>query len=526
MNLSSSHGRFRDDCRPFKLQTMNTVDEFLAHKEKFQLGDLPTESPHPKTGNLSDWAKEDLPRGLQILREVDLDALRRVVGLRRELSDFFYAVAAALEQGARIFLVGCGATGRLSLSLEYLWRRRFPASTQVCSLMAGGDVALVHSLEGFEDFPEYGARHLAQLGFGPHDLLIGSTEGGETPYVIGAVEKAAEISARPPQFLCCNPRAILMERVERSRRVLTNPRIRSFCLDTGPMALTGSTRMQASTVLMLVIGLALEFGRNVDGAFTVLEQWIDFLAEEDVAALEPFVVNEAGAYLDNQHTIYASDDYAITVFTDTTERAPTFNLAPFDNPRHLTGRHSLTYLMIPSAGSAEESWRHLLARDPRPLEWPEIHAKTARDYLLSFDFSRRALDFRRRILGPPHVFYVGSAETRLQLSFAGVDERFNLPGSIELLDHLTLKLLLNMHSTLLMGRLGRFEGNLMTWVYPSNGKLIDRAARYTRILLHRNGYSDFTYEEIVRAQFSCKNELSPEESIVHKTMRKLIGMPP
>ena len=48
--------------------------------------------------------------------------------------------------------------------------------------------------------------------------------------------------------------------------------------------------MQASTVLMLVIGLALEFGRNVDGAFAVLEQWIDFLRREDVTALEPFVV--------------------------------------------------------------------------------------------------------------------------------------------------------------------------------------------------------------------------------------------
>ena len=502
---------------------MNTADEFLAQKEKFQLGDLPTESPHPKTGNLSDWAKGDVALGLSTLREVDLEALRRIVGLRSELSDFFCAVAAALEQGDRIFLVGCGATGRLSLSLEYLWRRKFPASTQVCSLMAGGDVALVHSLEGFEDFPEYGARHLCQLGFGPHDLLIGSTEGGETPYVIGAVAKAAEISSRPPQFLCCNPQAILMDRVERSRRVLTNPRIQSYSLDTGPMALTGSTRMQASTVLMLVIGLALEFGRNVDGAFTVLEQWIDFLAGENVTALEPFVVNEAGTYRDNQYTIYASDDYAITVFTDTSERAPTFNLAPFDNPRHLTNRHSLTYLMIPSAGQAEESWRHLLARDPRPLEWPEIHAKTTRDYLLSFDFSRQALDFRQRLLGVHHVFRIDRAETRLRLSFAGMDERFDLPGSIPLLDHLTLKLMLNMHSTLVMGRLGRFEGNLMTWVYPSNGKLIDRAARYTQILLHRSGYSDFTYDEIVRAQFRCKNALSPEESIVHKTMQKLIS---
>jgi N-acetylmuramic acid 6-phosphate etherase len=502
---------------------MNTADEFLAQKQIFRLGDLPTESSHAKTAHLSDWATADVARGLETLREVDMDALNRIVGLRQDLSEFFHAVAAALTAGDRIFLVGCGATGRLSLSLEYLWRRKFPASDQVCSLMAGGDVALVHSLEGFEDFPDYGARHLMELGFGPDDLMIASTEGGETPYVIGATLKAAEISSRPPQFLCCNPREILVERVERSRQVLADPRIRSFCLDTGPMALTGSTRMQASTVLMLVIGLALDFGHKVDGAFAALDQWIDDLSRQDVAFLEPFIVREASAYLAGEHTIYASDDYAITVMTDTTERAPTFNLAPFDNPKHPTGRHSLTYLTIPGADTAEESWRHLLARDPRPLEWPDIHPKTTRDYLLSFDFGRGGKDFRQRIPGALHAFEISPAGSRLRLRFAGIDERLDLPGSLPLLDHLTLKLILNMHSTLVMGRLGRFEGNLMTWVYPSNGKLIDRAARYTEILLRRSGYGDFTYDEIVRAQFACKSGLSPQDSIVHKTIEKLIA---
>ena len=61
---------------------MNTADAFLAQKEKFQLGDLPTECRIPKPGNLSDWAKEDVAMGLNTLREVDLDALRRIVGLR------------------------------------------------------------------------------------------------------------------------------------------------------------------------------------------------------------------------------------------------------------------------------------------------------------------------------------------------------------------------------------------------------------------------------------------------------------
>src|SRR5262245_5080448 len=216
---------------------MNNAEEFLHKKHLFQLGDLPTETPHPKTVNLSEWAETDLDRALATLRRVDLEALEKIAKLKGELTSLFHAVADTLDGGKRIFLVGCGATGRLSLSLEFLWRRKYPHSDQVVSLMAGGDVALVHSLEGFEDFPEYGSRHLMELGFGNGDLVIGSTEGGETPYVIGAVEKAAQVSSRKPLFLYCNTTRILMEKVERSRNVLTNNKIDSYCLETGPMAL-------------------------------------------------------------------------------------------------------------------------------------------------------------------------------------------------------------------------------------------------------------------------------------------------
>ncbi|MGE3872595.1 MAG: hypothetical protein AB7F74_06540, partial [Parvibaculaceae bacterium] len=70
---------------------MNTADEFLAQKDKFRLGDLPTESPHPKTVHLSDWAKADVARALESLREVDLDALRRILRLRQDWREFFHA---------------------------------------------------------------------------------------------------------------------------------------------------------------------------------------------------------------------------------------------------------------------------------------------------------------------------------------------------------------------------------------------------------------------------------------------------
>lgn len=52
--------------------------------------------------------------------------------------------------------------------------------------MAGGDVALIKSVEDFEDHPEFAAQQMRDLGYTADDLLIASTEGGETPWVIGA----------------------------------------------------------------------------------------------------------------------------------------------------------------------------------------------------------------------------------------------------------------------------------------------------------------------------------------------------
>lgn len=510
--------------RNLSLSYMNHAEDFLKQKHLFQLGDLPTETPHPKTVSLSDFAKNDLDRGLAVMREIDLEALKKIAGMKEALKPVFESVASTLEQGDRIFMVGCGATGRLSLSLEYLWRRKHPQSEQVISLMAGGDVALVHSLEGFEDFPQYGARHLNQLGFAKNDLLIATTEGGETPYVIGATEEAAERSSRAPLFLYCNPAELLKSKVERSRRVLTNPKIKNFALETGPMALTGSTRMQASTVLMLVVGLALEYGRDTDAAFADMETWIKYLENQNCAPMKDLIVQESGTYAAGEYTCYTVDQFAMTVFTDTTERAPTFNLAPFDNPKHLTPKHSLTYIAIPEAMDARTAWNTLLARTPRPLNWPEVHKKASDDYLYTFDFGKNALSFRSSLTPGKihHEFSITAENGHLLLKFKGIESRFALFGKAELFEHLSLKMLLNMHSTLTFGRLNRFEGNLMTWVYPSNGKLVDRAARYTQILLKRRGI-EVGYDDIVRAQFKAKHELSPAESIVHKTIDFLVS---
>ena len=234
-------------------QSARNANDFLSIADSFRLGNLPTESRHPATMDLAALSRSNLPEAYRILKDIDVGVIEKIARSGTDLDRLRDAIAATLADGHDVYFYGCGATGRLSMSIEYLWRfthQGSPDADRVHGFMSGGDLALVHSIEKFEDHPEYGARQLRETGFGAGDLLVSCTEGGETPSVIGATEEATRISSRKPFFLYCNPDGALQS-VERSRLVLNNPAIEKICLDVGPMALSGSTRLQASTALML-----------------------------------------------------------------------------------------------------------------------------------------------------------------------------------------------------------------------------------------------------------------------------------
>jgi N-acetylmuramic acid 6-phosphate etherase len=504
------------------------ASQYLRVASQFHLGVLVTEGRHPRTRELSHHARHDLGEALRILRGVDLDALASLAGRAAEIEQLAIAVSDTLAAGHRIFLCGCGATGRLSLSLETLWLESDPAAAgRVVSFMAGGDVALIKSIENFEDYPEFGARQLDDLGFADGDLLIATTEGGETPFVIGATEHAARRSQRPPYFLYCNPDDLLRQHVERSRRVLDDPRIRKINLTVGPMSLAGSTRLQASTVLMLAVGRALFAARSGRPAAAVLAERINALAQYvaglDLGFLRQLVAAEAQTYLDGHHVIYTTDAYGITVLTDTTERSPTFSLSAFENQNDPVKTPSLCYLCLPHVEGVEAAWHALLRRAPRPLSWPDFATIAGRERLLGFDFSSRLPALRQVLLpGRDHrQFAIQRAGGAMCFDFAGVRQALDV-GELDLLDeHILLKLLLNMHSTLVMGRLGRYHGNLMTWVRPSNYKLIDRSVRYVQHLLAEAGIHEHSYEEIVRQCFAEMAALGDNEPVVLRTFEAL-----
>jgi N-acetylmuramic acid 6-phosphate etherase len=514
-----------DRCPDFK--------EFLKISSQFRLGDLETEKPHPKTVGLSEQAATDLPRAISILKEVDLDALAVVLVKQEDILRLKADIAQTLNNGKRIFLAGCGATGRLSLVLEVLWRKEQEGTIRedsVVSFMAGGDTALIRSIEDFEDHPGFAHRQLIALGFGEGDLLIASTEGGETPWVIGAAERAAQLSSAHPYFLYCNPDKLLMNLTDRTTRILTNPDVHRINLSAGQMALTGSTRMQASTVLMYAIGLAL---LNVFSELSVEDEvntLLGFLKETDYNFLAEHIVTESGHYLAGDYMLYSTcGDLGICVLTDTTERSPTFSLHPFENIQDTGAPVSLVYLCLPEAPDAVSAWHKLLGRPPRPLDWNE-YPVTSAGYLKGFDFSVQALERRSRAVAPQQLIVFDISRSGKSIKMALGDKVSYLQtGKLSLLhEHLLLKMILNIHSTLVMGRLGRYESNLMTWVRASNNKLIDRAARYVLLLLEKDGIS-CSYDHVICRLFEIIGQclqgtgVNSDRPIVLETYRSLAG---
>jgi len=381
------------------------AEEFLRDAVQFRLGALVTEASHPRSTELSEVARQDAAAGLAILFDVDRDVVETYdrwsrSGQPDELCD---ALVGALDGGGRVFFTGCGATGRLSIQLVSIWRAFWqdrrerglvtPAPDtwegRARSVMAGGDYALIKSVEGFEDFAPFGRKQIADLGVRKGDMVFAITEGGETSFVIGTAWQGLEAGARVV-FVYNNPDEVLRAHVRRSREVIDEPRIRKVNLTTGPMAITGSTRMQATSIELLAMLTVLEmalrellsragapepgFGPRA-GVPEAMRQGLGALHAELAgerlrSGLARLVVAEEEIYRRGARTSYFADSLAVDVLTDTTERSPTFCTPAFRKWDDEEASESWAFLFTP-ATTTEEAWVRLLRREPRTIEWTE-----------------------------------------------------------------------------------------------------------------------------------------------------------
>jgi N-acetylmuramic acid 6-phosphate etherase len=445
--------------------------EFLAISDQFKLGALATEGSHPRTANLSETAKESLPEALDLLFSVDEDVLERY----REFvtsgraTNIAQTLQGVLRQDGKLFFTGCGSTGRLSIQLVSIWRdfwqqrrseglvskpttREFEERAQ--SVMAGGDFALIKAVEGFEDFTEFGKKQIADLGICSKDAVFAITEGGETSFVIGTAWQGVEAGAKV-YFVYNNPDDVLVQHVQRSREVIEDARIEKINLTTGPMAITGSTRMQATTIQLCVLltvlemvlrgllkELAPEKYRKLDATdvpqtfLQHLEMMLSTLRSDTLrASLAKIVQQEEDTYRTGHKNNYFADRFGIDVLTDTTERSPTYCTPPFRKFDDATATPSWAFLFV-GRHETPEAWEHVIKRTPRCVEWSEEEVRALVDpsvvprtletlgrighrELMRFKIGMDGLEHRRLGAGDSAIAIVAEAEKDQLLSPTG-----------------------------------------------------------------------------------------------------------
>ncbi|MGV8855245.1 MAG: N-acetylmuramic acid 6-phosphate etherase [Devosia sp.] len=206
-----------------------------------ELGQLVSEARNPATMQI------DLMSTAEILESMNAEDAKVAEAVRRELPQITRAVdaiVAAFKAGARLIYMGAGTSGRLGVLDASECPPTFGVPEEmVIGLIAGGDRALRHPIEGAEDDQDEGRRDLEKIALTAGDVVVGIAVSGRTPYVIGALDYAKSIGATTVA-LSCNPGSVIASMAD----IAISPMV-------GPEALTGSTRLKSGTAQKLVLNM-------------------------------------------------------------------------------------------------------------------------------------------------------------------------------------------------------------------------------------------------------------------------------
>jgi N-acetylmuramic acid 6-phosphate etherase len=202
---------------------------------------LLTETRHPDTGGIDRLSTLEM---LEVINAADRTVADAVHAELPRIAQAVDGIAERLEKGGRLFYTGAGTSGRLGV----LDASECPPTynvdpAMVVGLIAGGDYALRHSIEGAEDDPRQGVEDLKEHNLGPADTLVGIAASGRTPYVVGGMIYANQLGALTVGLSC-----VPGSELECRAKIAITPAV-------GPEVITGSTRMRAGTATKLVLNM-------------------------------------------------------------------------------------------------------------------------------------------------------------------------------------------------------------------------------------------------------------------------------
>ena len=205
------------------------------------LSTLITEQRNPNSMHVDSLSALEI---VQLMNKEDKQVPLAIEKCLPQIAQAVECIVAAFQQGGRLVYIGAGTSGRLGVLDASECPPTFGVSPEmVKGIIAGGERALRHPIEGAEDSKTHAVVDLQTIQFSSKDVLVGIAASGRTPYVIGALEYAKSLGSVTVS-IASNPNSAMANIVD-------------IAIDTvvGPEVLTGSSRLKSGTAQKLVLNM-------------------------------------------------------------------------------------------------------------------------------------------------------------------------------------------------------------------------------------------------------------------------------
>lgn len=205
------------------------------------LSTLITEQRNPNSMNVDSLSALEI---VQLMNQEDKQVPLAIEKCLPQIAQAVECIVAAFQQGGRLVYIGAGTSGRLGVLDASECPPTFGVLPEmVKGIIAGGERALRHPIEGAEDSKSQAVVDLQTIQFSSKDVLVGIAASGRTPYVIGALEYAKSLGSVTVS-ITSNPNSAMANIVD-------------IAIDTvvGPEVLTGSSRLKSGTAQKLVLNM-------------------------------------------------------------------------------------------------------------------------------------------------------------------------------------------------------------------------------------------------------------------------------
>ena len=205
------------------------------------LSTLITEQRNPNSMNVDSLSALEI---VQLMNQEDKQVPLAIEKCLPQIAQAVECIVAAFQQGGRLVYIGAGTSGRLGVLDASECPPTFGVLPEmVKGIIAGGERALRHPIEGAEDSKSQAVVDLQTIQFSSKDVLVGIAASGRTPYVISALEYAKSLGSVTAS-IASNPNSAMANIVD-------------IAIDTvvGPEVLTGSSRLKSGTAQKLVLNM-------------------------------------------------------------------------------------------------------------------------------------------------------------------------------------------------------------------------------------------------------------------------------